>query len=76
MTEDHWRRVEDLLQSALDREPSQRASFLDEACAGDHALREQVEALLAADHQARDFLERPAIEAAVTSPWPLVTTTA
>ena len=59
---DDWRRVDDLLQSALDREPSQRASFLHEACAGDHALRQQVEALLAADHQASDFLESPAIE--------------
>src|SRR5262245_39088324 len=57
-----WQRVDDLLQSALDREPSQRASFLDEACAGDHALRQQVEALLAADDQASDFLEHPAVE--------------
>jgi hypothetical protein len=46
MTEDQWQRVDDLLQSAIDREPSQRASFLDQACAGDHALRQQVEALL------------------------------
>ena len=60
---DDWQRVDDLLQSALDCEPSQRASFLDEACAGDHALRQHVEALLAADHEASDFLERPAIEA-------------
>ena len=59
---DDWRRVDDLLQSALDCEPTRRASFLDEACAGDHALRQQVEALLAADHHASDFLEGSAIE--------------
>ena len=57
---DDWRRVDDLLQSALDRETHQRAAFLAEACAGDRALREQVEALLAADQDARDFLEPPA----------------
>ena len=62
MIQNDWQRVDDLLQSALDREPSQRAPFLDEACAGDQALRQQVEALLSADHQASDFLERPAIE--------------
>jgi len=67
MIQDDWQRVDDLLQSALDCEPSQRASFLDEACASDHALRQHVEALLAADRDASDFLERPAIEA-ITSP--------
>ena len=60
---DDWRRIDDLLQSALDRPPGERASFLDAACAGDRELREHVEALLAADHQASDFLERPAMEA-------------
>jgi eukaryotic-like serine/threonine-protein kinase len=63
MIQDDWQRVDGLLQSALDREPSRRASFLDEACAGDHALRQHVEALLEADREASDFLERPAIEA-------------
>jgi serine/threonine protein kinase/TolB-like protein/tetratricopeptide (TPR) repeat protein len=63
MIQDSWQRVDDLLQSAMDCEPSQRAAFLNDACAGDHALRQQVEALLAADREAGDFLERPAIEA-------------
>jgi eukaryotic-like serine/threonine-protein kinase len=63
MTQDSWQRVDDLLRSAIDCEPSQRASFLDEACAGDHAIRQKIEALLAADREADDFLERPAIEA-------------
>jgi eukaryotic-like serine/threonine-protein kinase len=63
MIQDDWQRIDDLLQSALDREPSQRAPFLDEACAGDHVLREHVEALLTADRDASDFLEHPAMEA-------------
>src|SRR5215204_1945735 len=49
------------LQSALDREPHQRACSLDEACVGDQALRQQVEARLGADRDASDFLERPAL---------------
>src|SRR5262245_21437275 len=62
MIQDDWQRIDDLLQSAFDREPSQRAPFLDEACAGDHVLREQVEALLTADREASHFLEHPAVE--------------
>jgi WD40 repeat protein len=39
--------------------PAQRAAYLDEACAGDPALRARVEALLRADADAGTFLERP-----------------
>ena len=40
--------------------PDRRAAFLDEACAGDATLRQQVENLLAAGERARGFLETPA----------------
>ena len=42
-----WNRIEELLQSALDREPDQRAAFLSSACGDDHDLRREVESLLA-----------------------------
>src|SRR5687767_1341043 len=42
-----WNRIEELLQSALDLEPDQRAAFLDSACGGDGELRREVESLLA-----------------------------
>ena len=42
----HWRQVEELYHSALEREPGERASFLAEACFGDEELRREVEALL------------------------------
>src|SRR5687768_8414195 len=42
-----WNRVEELLQSALDLEPDQRAAFLDSACGDDDDLRHEVESLLA-----------------------------
>ena len=48
-----------ILNAALELHPSERAAYLDQACAGDAALRRQVETLLAAHEQAGDFLERP-----------------
>ena len=52
-----WQRVEELLAAALEREPPDRAAFLDEACAGDVALRREVESLLAA-HDRSGALDR------------------
>src|SRR5262245_14387052 len=43
--------------------PAERAAYLDEACAGNEALRRRVEALLAAHPQVGRFLERPVAEA-------------
>ena len=39
-------RVDELFDAALDKPPEERASFLGEACAGDAALREEVQKLL------------------------------
>ena len=38
--------VDAVLAEALDREPAERAAFLEERCAGDATLRGEVEALL------------------------------
>jgi len=59
MKSERWEQVDQLLQAALDREPSQRAAFLAEACAGDEALRQEVESLLAMESQAAHFIEAP-----------------
>jgi WD40 repeat protein/tRNA A-37 threonylcarbamoyl transferase component Bud32 len=50
----------DLFAASLDLSPAERAAYLDDACAGDSALRTEVESLLRA-HAARapGFLERP-----------------
>src|SRR5215470_3926877 len=40
--------------------PAERLAYLDEACAGDTALRGRVEALLESHEQAGDFLGKPA----------------
>jgi eukaryotic-like serine/threonine-protein kinase len=67
MRQEHWRRVEDLFHAALEREPESRRAFLDEACAGDADLRQQVERLLAQGEQAGSFLEHPAIDGTAAS---------
>src|SRR5512132_1103991 len=62
MKPERWQQLDNLFHSALQREPAERASFLDEACAGDESLREQLEALVAAHQRAGSFIERPAME--------------
>src|SRR5713226_8991931 len=64
MTPERWQHIKELLRSALEREPSQRSAFLDEACRGDTALRQEVEAYLMSHEQAADFIEKPAWKAA------------
>src|SRR5437899_12637063 len=48
-----------LLNAALELPADQRAAYLDQACVGHAALRQQVEALLHASEQAAGFLEAP-----------------
>jgi serine/threonine protein kinase/Tol biopolymer transport system component len=61
---DAWTRVDEILHSVLLRPLDERDRFLRDACAGDTALETEVRSLLAADEQARSFLEDPAIHAA------------
>ena len=60
---ERWQKIETLLDAVLERPAGERGAFLDEACAGDAELRAQLEALLAADEAAGDFLITPAPEA-------------
>jgi len=62
MKPERWQQLDNLFHSALQREPAQRASFLDQACDGDESLRKQVEALVTAHERAGSFIERPAME--------------
>jgi len=47
MQPERWRKIEEIYHAALECEESRRPAFLAEACAGDGALREEVESLLA-----------------------------
>ena len=56
-----FQQLDALFDAALERPPTERAAFLDTACAGDAGLRREVERLLAADARATSFLEQPAV---------------
>jgi serine/threonine protein kinase/tetratricopeptide (TPR) repeat protein len=64
MESERWRRIDKLLQAALERMPAERATFLRQACAGDESLEREVLSLLASQKEADGFLDRPAIEVA------------
>src|SRR6185503_5451453 len=53
-----------ILNAALELPAAQRPGYLDKACAGDAALREEVEALVRAHEQADSFLEASAASVA------------
>jgi serine/threonine protein kinase len=52
-----WERIREILDSALQLEPERREPYLDQACAGDTALRSEVESLIAASEQS-GYLDR------------------
>jgi eukaryotic-like serine/threonine-protein kinase len=64
MTTQRWQDLDRLFHSALERPPDERARFLAEACGTDEAVRQKVEALVAAHEQSGEFLEAPAYEVA------------
>ena len=64
MNPERWKHIDELLDVALDLEPDKRAAFLDEACAEDEALRQEVLRLLASDQQEDGLMDSPALQAA------------
>lgn len=46
ITPERWRQIEDVFQQAADLDTGARLAYLDQACAGDEALRAEVESLL------------------------------
>jgi serine/threonine protein kinase/Tol biopolymer transport system component len=64
MERDRWEQIERLYNTALEREPDERAAYLDEACAGNDDLRREVAELLDADDPNDSFIQAPAIEIA------------
>jgi hypothetical protein len=57
----NWETVKALFDAALEKEPEQRSSFLEERCP-DASLRGEVERLLAEHDQAGAFLSTPALD--------------
>ncbi len=63
MTPERWQRVKEIFQSALDRAPEERSSYLACECGGDEALRNEVESLIASHEKDGSFIDSPAYEA-------------
>jgi serine/threonine-protein kinase len=61
---ERWRLLETLFYKASDMDATDRAVFLDQACAGDPAMQKEVEALLASEDQSLSYLMKPAAQAA------------
>jgi eukaryotic-like serine/threonine-protein kinase len=52
---ERWRRLQDAFHGAMERDPSERAAYLDRVCAGDPDLRREVEALIASGADGTDL---------------------
>ena len=58
-TPELWQKIKEIVGAALEREPSARGAYLDQACANDGELRAEVESLLAAHADADGLSEHP-----------------
>src|SRR4029077_7359487 len=62
MTPERWKEVKKVLAAALELEPGQRASYLDQVCA-EPLVRREVESLIVAHEQGdSSFMEGPILE--------------
>jgi Tol biopolymer transport system component len=59
MTPERWRQVSEVFYAAQSRDAAARAPYLEQACAGDRALRAEVDALLVGHDDPGGFIDRP-----------------
>lgn len=57
MISPQWRKVDELLDQAMDLSPAERTAFLDRECNGDTTLRREIESLLRAHEAASGFFD-------------------
>lgn len=62
MSSERDRKIDEVLQSALELAPEQRPAFLKQACANDDALHRDIESLIVSYERAGSFMEKPAAE--------------
>ncbi len=60
MAPDRAERLAEIVEAALEKETTDCRSFIEGACAGDQALRAEVESLLRGRDEATEFIEEPA----------------
>lgn len=68
MNTDRWERVQDIFEAALEQKTDDRAAFLQVICGHDVELWSEVDGLLTADVEAKDFLQEPPIATSPESP--------
>jgi Tol biopolymer transport system component/predicted Ser/Thr protein kinase len=61
---ERWKQIDELLQSALEREAGDRDAFVHQRCDGDEELEREIWSLLASYEEAGSFLENPATQIA------------
>ncbi|MEP6925311.1 MAG: protein kinase [Pyrinomonadaceae bacterium] len=64
MEPERWKQIDAIFDALLDREPAERAAFLNSICGSDALLRREVEELLKAHNESQDFIETVAVEVA------------
>src|SRR5271165_3383001 len=64
MDAERWKRVDELLQAALQVPTERQEEFLRQQCGGDSELLEEVRSLLTSDRKAGSFLESPGLHVA------------
>jgi serine/threonine protein kinase/Tol biopolymer transport system component len=64
MDAERWKRVDELLQAALQVPAGKQEEFLRQQCGGDSELLEEVRSLLTSDRKAGSFLESPGLRVA------------
>jgi predicted Ser/Thr protein kinase len=62
MNPEKWRRLKQVFDEAMNRDPARRLDFIQNACGDDESLLREAESLLASHENCGDFLEQPAVE--------------
>ncbi len=62
MTPEQWEQIGQVYHTALELAPEERADFLARVCAGDEALRREVESLISANEHAGAFIAASALK--------------
>ncbi|HXY13131.1 MAG TPA: serine/threonine-protein kinase [Terriglobales bacterium] len=58
-TKQEWEKIKELFGAALERDPSERAAFLQQACGTDLSLRQEVESLIKAHESSSNLWQYP-----------------
>lgn len=73
MNPERWQQIKQIFNSAVRYEITERAAFLSDACAGDDALRKEVESLVEAYEKDGSFIDLPAYARLFSDPAELKT---